>query len=121
MSLLHNYFKVVQRFKVDENELRKICGTIQEEEKSKFKSPVHSPQGDSIFLSLEREFDSDDNTVEYVTLEKDNTGYFVGYWKDGKREKKWFVMEPDAYHIVLNFVRIYMMLQTFVNSEDNVY
>ena len=121
MSLLHNYFKVVERFKVDEEELKKICKAIQEEEDPKFKNPVHTPVGDSIFLALEREFDTDTNTVEFVTLEKDNNGYFVGYWKDGKRVKSWLILEPDAYHTVLNFIRIYKLLESFLNSEGNVY
>jgi len=119
MSLLHDYFKIVERFKVDEEELRKICNTIQTQEDPKFKAPAYLPQGESIFLALEREFDP--NVIEYITLEKDNTGFFVGYWKDGKRIKTWYILEPDAYHVVLNFIRIYKKLQEFVNSEDNVY
>jgi hypothetical protein len=51
--------------------------------------------------------------IEYVTLEKDNTGYFVGYWRDGKRVKSWFILEPDAYHVVLGYVRIYKQTQNF--------
>ena len=121
MSLLHNYIKVIERFKVDDDEVRKICKVIQEEEGFKFKNPVYKPTGESIFLALEREFDNDANTVEYVTLEKDNAGYFVGYWKEGKRVKNWLIMEPDAYHTVLNFIRIYKMLPVFLNSETNVY
>lgn len=121
MSLLHNYIKVVERYKVDDDELKKICNKIQEEETPRFKNPVHAPKNDSIFLALEREFDNDPNTVEYVTLEKGTNTYFVGYWKDGKREKTWLILEPTAYHTVLNFVRIYNLLSNFLNSEENVY
>lgn len=121
MSLLHSYLKAAEKFKVDDIELKKICDKIQEEESLKFKNPTYKPIGESIFLALEREFDNDVSTVEYVTLEKDNAGYFVGYWKDGKREKSWLIMEPTAYHTILNFTRIYKKLSAFLNSEGNVY
>ena len=120
MSLLHGYMKVIDRIKINDDDIRKICNIIQEEESPKFRNPVYKPEGEFIFLALERNFDEDTNSTDYVTLEKDNNGYFVGYWKNGKRVKTWFILEPDAYHTVLNFVRIYNLLESFLNSETDV-
>lgn len=130
MSLLHDYMKVAMSYssKVSEEELKKICNQIQQEEEVRFKNPHLVPKGDNIFLAIERETDEDSESVEYITIEKDSRGYFCGYWTGRRsagerlvRTKFWPLLETTAHKTVLYFVRIYKFLNEFIRDENTVF
>ena len=123
MSLLHDYLKVASNLAagVSLEELEKICDQIQSEEEPRFKNIELMPSGENVFLSLERETDEDIDTVEYITLEKDDRGFFAGYWlRKGQgnliRTRVWPISEQDAHHTVLGFIKIYRYLTEYVEK-----
>lgn len=124
MSLLHQHIKEVLKIKVEisEEELKKTCNQIQSEEEGRFKNPQFMPKGEGIFLSLETEKDQDLETIEYITLEKDIHGFFVGYWIGLKNQDKLIrtkifpLFENDAHHVVLAFVKVSKYLTEYIEE-----